>query len=90
MSRPRLAEIAGIDRSMVTLIESGDRNASEQVTLRLACALKVELPAILTDPNEAPGSTTAIVDARPPSAAGEDGTARTPLPAAGAATGGAA
>lgn len=69
MSRPRLAEVAGIDRSMVTLIEAGDRNASEQVTLRIASALRVELPAILVDPNEITDPTAAAVDVRQSSTA---------------------
>lgn len=54
MSVTRLAEAAGVDRSHLSLIEAGRRKASEETTVALARALKVELPAILTDPAEVP------------------------------------
>lgn len=58
MTVARLAEIAGIDRTTLAHIETGRRNASPEVALAIARALKVELPAILSDPNDAPKVVT--------------------------------
>lgn len=48
-----LAESVGIKQSHLSNIEAGRRNASEDVIVSLAQALKVELPAILCDPEAA-------------------------------------
>jgi len=52
MTVVRLAAAAGIDRSTLSNIEAGRRNPTPEVALAIARALKVELPAILADPNE--------------------------------------
>ena len=48
-----LAESVGIKQSHLSNIEAGRRNASEDVIVSLAQSLKVELPAILCDPEAA-------------------------------------
>jgi transcriptional regulator with XRE-family HTH domain len=45
-----LAEAAGIKQSHLSNIEAGRRQASPELVLALAKALKVEIPAILADP----------------------------------------
>lgn len=91
VSRQWLADAVGIDLSMVSLIERGQRNASPEVTMRIACALKVELPAILTDPNEfsASGASPPAPDADQSSMAGVGPVRPHPAPAVGAAKAGA-
>lgn len=53
MSVTALAEAAGIKQPHLTNIEAGRRNASPDVVVALASALKVDLPAILADPDRA-------------------------------------
>jgi transcriptional regulator with XRE-family HTH domain len=48
-----LAKAAGIGRTTLANIEAGRRAASPATIIALAKALKVELPAILSDPNDA-------------------------------------
>ncbi len=50
MSPKRLAEAAGIDRTTLVNIEANRRNPSPETALAIATALKVELVAILADP----------------------------------------
>lgn len=54
MSVTALAGAAGINPSHLTNIEAGRRNASNEVGVALAQALKVDLLAILADPAEVP------------------------------------
>jgi transcriptional regulator with XRE-family HTH domain len=49
-----LAEQAGIKQAHLSNIEAGRRNAGPDVIVALATALKVELPAILADPQGVP------------------------------------
>lgn len=51
MTATALAEMAGIKQSHVSNIEAGRRKASPDVIIAIAQALKVELPAILKDPD---------------------------------------
>jgi transcriptional regulator with XRE-family HTH domain len=48
-----LAEAAGAKQSHLSNIEAGRRNASPELIVALAGALKVDLPAILCDPTAA-------------------------------------
>lgn len=50
LTRTALAELAGIKQSHVSNLEAGRRNASPDVTVALARALKVDVAAILKDP----------------------------------------
>lgn len=52
LSPRALAEAAGIDRTTLVNIEASRRNPSPEVATAIAKALKVELVAILADPNE--------------------------------------
>lgn len=52
MSQSALAKAAGIKQPHLSLIETGQRQADDAVIVALARALKVEIPAILSDPNE--------------------------------------
>ncbi len=52
MSQSALAAAAGIRQPHLSLIEAGKRQADDEVIVKLARALRVELPAILADPNE--------------------------------------
>lgn len=52
MKIARLSEASGVDRTTISNIEAGRRNASPEVAVALASALKVELPALLADPAE--------------------------------------
>lgn len=90
MTSRELAEAAAVDRAHLLNIEAGRRNAGPDVVMRLASALKVAQPAILSDPNQSPDQTAAAVDVRQSSTA-EAGPVR-PHPASvvGAAQGGAA
>ena len=56
LSVTALAAAAGIKQAHLSNIEAGRRKASADVAVALARALKVELPAILADPSEAPGA----------------------------------
>lgn len=47
-----LAVQAGIGQAHLSNLEAGRRQASPEVIKALASALKVELPAILSDPND--------------------------------------
>lgn len=51
-----LATSVGIKQSHLSNIEAGRRNASDEVITKMATALKVELPAIITTPFEAVAS----------------------------------
>jgi transcriptional regulator with XRE-family HTH domain len=53
MTVTSLADAVGIKQSHLSNIEAGRRNASEDVIVGLAAALKCELPAILRDPQAA-------------------------------------
>lgn len=53
MTVTSLAEQAGIGQSHLSNIEAGRRKAGPDVVVKLARALKVELPAILCDPEQA-------------------------------------
>lgn len=53
MTVTALAEAAGVKQSHLSNIEAGRRNASPDVVVALAAALKVDLPAILADPEAA-------------------------------------
>ena len=53
VTQTALAAAAGTDRSHLSNIEAGRRNCSDELCLALAKALKVDLPAILSDPTEA-------------------------------------
>lgn len=46
-----LAKEAGIKQAHLSNIEAARRKASPEVVIALAAALKVELPAILANPN---------------------------------------
>lgn len=52
VSQTALAAAAGIERPHLSNIEAGRRNASPELALSLAKALKVDLPSILADPTE--------------------------------------
>lgn len=54
MSVTSLARAAGIKQSHLSNIEAGRRQASDEVIVALARALKVELPAILAEPPPSP------------------------------------
>lgn len=54
MSVKGLAETVGMDPNHLSNIEAGRRQTGDETILALARALKVELPAIITDPNDAP------------------------------------
>ena len=47
MSKSELADRAGIDRTLVTRIENGDRRATPAVMKRLAEALQVSVVALM-------------------------------------------
>jgi transcriptional regulator with XRE-family HTH domain len=47
MNKQQLADAAGVDRTLVTRIEKGERNATPSVITKLALALKVPVTAIL-------------------------------------------
>jgi DNA-binding XRE family transcriptional regulator len=49
MSQERLAEVAGLDRSYMSHVETGRRNVTLMTIRRLAVALKVE-PSVLLVP----------------------------------------
>lgn len=51
MTVTALAEAAGVKQAHLSNIEAGRRNASPDVVVALARALKVPLPAILADPD---------------------------------------
>jgi transcriptional regulator with XRE-family HTH domain len=53
LSVSALAKEVGISQPHLTNIERGDRQASPDVMVKLASALKIELPAILADPEQA-------------------------------------
>lgn len=53
LSKAQLAERAGIDASLVTRIENGQRTASPAVILKLADALRVPPISLADDPDEA-------------------------------------
>lgn len=52
VTQTALATAAGIKRSHLSNIEAGRRNASPDIAIAMAKALKVDLPAILADPAE--------------------------------------
>lgn len=54
MSVSSLAHAAGIKQPHLSNIECGKRQASAELVVALAKALKVELPAILADPTPDP------------------------------------
>jgi XRE family transcriptional regulator, regulator of sulfur utilization len=54
LSVTALANSAGIKQSHLSNIEAGRRSASPEVGVALARALKVDLVAILAEPNETP------------------------------------
>jgi transcriptional regulator with XRE-family HTH domain len=47
MSKSELAERAGVDRTLVTRIESGDRRATPAVMKKFADALQVSVVALM-------------------------------------------
>lgn len=47
LNKQQLADAAGVDRTLVTRIESGERRATAAVIVKLAEALKVPTTAIL-------------------------------------------
>lgn len=47
MNKQQLADAAGVDRTLVTRIEKGERNATPSVITKFALALKVPVTAIL-------------------------------------------
>ena len=53
MTVTALAESAGVRQAHLSNIEAGRRKASPELVVALAQALKVELPAILKDPEAA-------------------------------------
>lgn len=53
MTVTALAAAVGIDRTHLSNIEAGRRSASSEVVIALAKALKVDLPAIILDPEAA-------------------------------------
>lgn len=48
MTKAELAKLAGIDRTLVTRLETGDRNGTPAVIARLASALQCSQVAICT------------------------------------------
>lgn len=52
MTVTALALAAGIKQAHLSNIEAGRRNASPEIVKAIASALRVELPAILSDPAE--------------------------------------
>jgi transcriptional regulator with XRE-family HTH domain len=47
MNKQQLADAAGVDRTLVTRIEKGERNATPSVITKFAHALKVPVTALL-------------------------------------------
>ena len=47
LNKQQLAEAAGVDRTLVTRIENGERKATDAVIVRLAQALRVPTTALL-------------------------------------------
>lgn len=47
LTRASLAEAAGVDRSLIHRLETGERNASPAVIAKLAAALKCPTTALL-------------------------------------------
>lgn len=56
MTIKALADAVGMDPNHLSNVEALRRQTNDEVILALAKTLKVELPAILLDPNEAPES----------------------------------
>lgn len=52
-SKASLADLAGIDRTLVHRLENGQRNATPDVMRRLAGALKCPVTALMRDDEEA-------------------------------------
>jgi transcriptional regulator with XRE-family HTH domain len=48
LSKAQLAELAGVDRTLVTRLENGERTATPAVTVKLAAALQCPQTAICT------------------------------------------
>lgn len=47
MNKSQLADASGVDRTLVTRIENGERNATPDVMRKLAIGLKVPVTALL-------------------------------------------
>lgn len=56
MTIKALADAVGMDANHLSNVEALRRQTNDETILALAKTLKVELPAILLDPNEAPES----------------------------------
>jgi transcriptional regulator with XRE-family HTH domain len=54
MSKSELAERAGVDRTLVTRIENGDRRATPAVMKKFAAALQVSVVALMGPADEPP------------------------------------
>lgn len=55
LSKTALAELAGVDRTLIHRLENGERNASPTIIRRLADALDCPLMALI-GPADAPGA----------------------------------
>jgi transcriptional regulator with XRE-family HTH domain len=53
LSKAALADLAGVDRTLITRIESGERRATPAVMAKLAGALAVPLMALIGPDDEA-------------------------------------
>lgn len=58
LSKTALAELAGVDRTLVHRLENGERNASEAVMRKLADALQCPILALM-GPEREPGEEKA-------------------------------
>jgi transcriptional regulator with XRE-family HTH domain len=58
MSQEKLAERAGLHPTYVSMIERGVRNATLDVSARIAKALKVELPKLIEEAQSKRGSSS--------------------------------
>ncbi len=57
MSQEKLAERAGLHPTYVSMIERGVRNATLDVSARIANALKVDLPKLIKEAQQKYGSS---------------------------------
>jgi transcriptional regulator with XRE-family HTH domain len=49
LSKAQLAELAGVDRTLVTRLENGERSATPAVIVKLAAALQCPQTALCTE-----------------------------------------
>lgn len=58
-SQEKLAELAGIHPTYVSMVERGIRNPTLDVSARIAKALKIALPKLIEEAQQQRGSATA-------------------------------